>query len=597
MGRDLKGIEKLIRRTLQNEIHCSEWHNSIVLDGQVNNWSEVVTAGKLARNKGYKGVVNRIKVNGLDIPDASKPVIEDGSLEGKKIDVLVIGGGIIGTSIARELTKWNISILLVEKEEDLCMHASSRNDGMIHPGIEPRPGSKKSIFNVRGNSMYEKISKELDVEFSRCGSTVILNNRWARLGKPFIMARARKAGVKGVTLLSKEEVGKLEPNLRDVGFGAVHFDTTGIISPYKLTVAYGENAVENGAEFYFNTMVTAIEREKDEILSVKTNRGKIYPKVVINAAGVFSDHIANMAGDQFFSIHPRKGQIIILDKKKYSLLNGVVAKPILNSASKNTKGGGIVKTIDGNLLVGPDAYEQPFREDYSTDKDKIDSILSRHLPLVSKLSYADVITYFSGIRAATYEEDFIIEQSEYVKNLIHVAGIQSPGLASAPAIAAEVENIVCKVLSSLMEMKRNPHWNPNRIGIPNLSNMSLGERSKFIKSRTDYGTIICRCEEISKGEIIDAIHSPIPARTIDGIKRRIRPGMGRCQGGFCMPLIMKIIEEETEAKLSDVTKKGKNSNIIVGEIQEIYKDKSDESKDLNKHNYNGGNGGEECEGV
>ncbi|MEG1255844.1 FAD-dependent oxidoreductase [Clostridium sp.] len=586
MGRDLKGIEKSIRKTLQKEINCSEWRNSIILEGQVERWSEVITAGKLARNKGYKGVVNRITVKGLEIPDASKPILVDDALEGKRIDVLIIGGGIIGSSIARELSKWNVSILLVEKEEDLCMHTSSRNDGMVHPGIEPKPGSKRSIFNVRGNEMYSKISKELNVEFTRCGSTVLLSNKWMRLGKPFIMARANKVGVKGVTLLSQEDVRKLEPNVSDVGFGAVHFDTTGIISPYKITFAYGENAVENGAEFNFNTIVTEIEREKDKIVCVKTNRGKIYPKMVINAAGVFSDCIANMAGDQFFSIHPRKGQIIILDKKKCSLLNGVVAKPILNSASKNTKGGGIVKTIDGNLLVGPDAYEQPFREDYSTDKDKIDHILNRHLPLVSKLSYGDVITYFSGIRAATYEEDFIIEQSEYVKNLIHVAGIQSPGIAAAPAIAEEVESIACRVLSNVMEVKRNPHWNPNRIGIPNLSNMSLEERSKLIKIRPDYGTIICRCEEISKGEIIDAINSPIPARTIDGIKRRIRPGMGRCQGGFCMPLIMKIISEEAEIKLSDVTKKGKDSNIIVGESQEIY-----------MNNDKDGKGGEECEGV
>ena len=570
MSKKLKEIEKLIRKTLTKEVYCSEWHSSIVLEGEVDNWSEVVLAGRLAANKGYKGVVNRIKVKGLEIPLIKRPLIEDKALEGKKVDVLIIGGGIIGSSIARELSKWNISMLLIDKEEDLAMHTSSRNDGMVHPGIEAKPGSKRAIFNVRGNELYSKVTEELDVPFERCGSNWIFDKRWIKLVKPFVMSRAKKSGVKGVRFLSKEEMRKLEPNVLEDYQLAIHFDTTGILSPYKMTIAYGENAVENGVEVSLDTIVLSMEKEKDKIISVTTNRGKVYPKAVINAAGVFADEIANMAGDQFFTIHPRKGQIIFLDKKKGQLINSVIAKPPINLVKGNTKGGGIVKTIDGNVLIGPDAYEQPFKEDYSTNRENIDAILRRHLPLVPKFSPADVITYCAGNRAATYEEDFIIERSEYIQNMIHAAGIQSPGLASAPAIAEEIERITCKVLSEEIEVKRKEKWNPRRKGIPDLSKITLEERSKLIKKNPDYGIIICRCEEVSKGEIEDALKSPIPITTVDGIKRRVRAGMGRCQGGFCMPLVMDIIANETRKDMKAITKKGRLSNILNGDIQQGY---------------------------
>lgn len=575
MSNNLKRIEREIRKTLAKNICCSEWHSSIILEGEVDQWSEVILAGKLAANKGYKGVVNRIKVKGLEFPIIKEPLIKDKALEGKKVDVLIIGGGVIGCSIARELSKWNISILLLDKEEDLAMHTSSRNDGMVHSGIEAKPGSKKAIFNVRGNELYSKVTEELDVPFERCGSSWLFDKRWLKLIKPVIMARARKNGVKGVSFLTKEEMKGLEPNLIDDFQFAIHYETTGILSPYKMTIAFGENAVENGAEVSLNTMVQSIEKEKDKIISVTTNRGKIYPKAVINAAGLFADDIANMVGDQFFTIHPRKGHIIFIDKKKGQLISSVIAKPPINLVKGDTKGGGLVKTVEGNVLIGPDAYEQPFKEDYSTTRENIDAILRRHLPLVPKFSPADVITYCAGNRAATYEEDFIIERSEYIQNLIYAAGMQSPGLASAPAIAEEIEKITCKVLSEVIEVKKKVNWNPRRKGIPDLSKITLEERSKFIKKNPNYGIIICRCEEVSKGEIEDALKSPIPVTTVDGIKRRVRAGMGRCQGGFCMPLVMDIIANETKKDMKTITKKGRFSNILNGDIQQRYKQHAD----------------------
>lgn len=567
MSNKVKSLENELRQKVTKEIYCREWHSSIILEGETENWSEVIKAGKLAAGKGYKGVVNKLQVKGLSIPEIKKPLICDNSLEGKSPDVLVIGAGVIGSAISRELSKWNISILLIDKESDVAMHSSSRNDGMVHPGIEPKSGSKRSVFNVRGNYLYDRITKELNVHFKRCGSSLLFDKKWVKLSVPVFKAKAKKVGVPGFEFLSREEILKIEPNIPDDIVCAGHFASTGILSPYKLTIAYAENAVQNGVEISLNTIAESINREENKIISVKTNKGTVYPKAVIDAAGVYSDSIAHMAGDQFFTIHPRKGQIIFLDKKKSKLLQGVVAKPSLALMKGNTKGGGLVRTIDNNILAGPDAYEQPYKEDYSTDRNNIDDIIKKHLPLIKGLSPSDVITYCAGTRAATYEEDFIIEKSEYVENLIYAAGIQSPGLASAPAVAEEIEKLTCQVLSQYREVKRKENWNPIRKGIPDLSHMSFEERSRLIRERPDYGIIICRCEEISRGEIIDAIKSPVPVDTVDGIKRRVRAGMGRCQGGFCMPAVMDIIREETNLDMTCITKKGGNSNIAVSETK------------------------------
>lgn len=565
----LTKIKEKINKTVSKEIECREWHSAIVLEGMVTSWAKVVTAGKLAARKGYKGVVNRIEVQGLNIKKIKKPEFADKVLDKKKVDVLIIGGGIIGCAIARELSKWDISLVLVEKEEDLAMHASARNDGMIHPGLVPEPKSKKAYFNVRGNKLYSRVTEELNVKFKRPGSYILFDKWQMKLLYPLIKLRAKQNGVEGIRLLAQDELRKREPAVCKDIKGALYIPSTGVLSPYKMTVAYAENAVANGAEVFLNTVVLAINKEGNRIVSVKTNRGLIYPRIVINAAGVYSDKIAEMAGDQFFTIHPRKGEIVLLDKKKGGLLEAIFAKPSLNLLKGDTKGGGIVKTIDGNVLIGPDAYEYPYREDYSTNRENIDALLQRHLPLFPEFSKADVITYFAGIRAATYEEDFIVEKSEYVQNLIYAAGIQSPGLASAPAIAEEIEKITVNTLKKIKKVIPKKGWNPRRKGIPDLSHMSYKERKKLIKENPAYGRIVCRCEEISEGEIIDAIHSPIPVLSVDAIKRRVRAGMGRCQGGFCMPQVARIMEKETGIRMLSITKKGDSSYILVEETKKI----------------------------
>lgn len=567
MSKRCRAIERKLKKMVSKEIFCKEWHSSIVLEGKVDSWKDVISAGKLTAKKGYKGVVNKINVKGFSIPKIKEPEIKDNYIHNRHIDVLIIGGGVIGCSIARELSKWNISILLVDKEEDLAMHTSSRNDGMIHPGINPKPGTKKAYYNIRGNRMYSQITKDLDVDFKKRGSIIIFDKKFIKLFYPIFKKRAEKNGVEGLELLTKEKIKDLEPNILNDIQGGIRLPSTGILSPYKMTIAFGENAALNGVEFSLNTIVKGMKRQGQRIISVSTNRGTVYPRVVINAAGVYADKIADMADDQFFTIHPRKGEIVILDKKQGNLINHVLGMPDFFHKSKDTKGGGLIRTIEDNILVGPDAYEQPYRENYSTDRINVNNILKKHLPIVPKLSFSDSITYFSGIRAATYEEDFLIEKSEYLENMVYAAGIQSPGLASAPAIAQDIAKITCGVLLKYMKLNKKEKWNPCRKGIPELSKLNAKERNTLIKSRPDYGNIICRCEEISKGEIIDAIHSPIPVNTVDGIKRRVRAGMGRCQGGFCMPLVIDIIREETDKDALSITKKGKGSYLLMEETK------------------------------
>lgn len=583
----LKKIQKDLDQRYHHSIQCWKWRSSIVLEGTAPSWDDVVAAGALAANKGYKGVVNRVEVPGLSIPDIKKPVLSDSFLDGKHVDILVIGGGIIGCAITRELSKWDLSILLVDKEEDLAMHASSRNDGMVHPGIEPKPGSKKALYNVRGNHLYERIARELDVPFRRSGSIILFNKKWLRTLVPLFQRRARINHVEGVRFIHSREIREREPWVTEDIAGGLFIPSTAFISPYKTTIAYAENAVSNGATVSLNTIVLGMEQQDGRITAVRTNRGTVFPRIVINAAGTYADKIAAMADDQFFTIHPRKGHLAFLDKKKGYLVRSVVAMPDLGTLNSKTKGGGLVRTVDGNILVGPDAVEQPYREDYTTERENIEAILHKHLPVVPALSPADVIAYCAGVRAATYEEDFIIEASERVANLIHAAGIQSPGLASAPAIAEDIEKIALDILSKSMPVNPNPAWNPIRKGIPDLSRMTEEERNEYIRQRPAYGNIVCRCEEVSEGEIIDAIHSPIPVRTVDGIKRRVRSGMGRCQGGFCLPHVMRILHEQTGADLCEITKKGQNSCVLCAETKQItpsgplgYTDTETRQKDL-----------------
>ena len=390
----------------------------------------------------------------------------------------------------------------------------------------------------------------------------------SRVLKPLFVIKAKWMGMEGLRFLNEKEVYAHEPHLSKGVRWGVLCEQSGVASPFKMTVAYAENAIQNGVILKLNTEVLGMRLNADRIVSVQTNTGEIHAKCVVNAAGVYTDLIAQMANDRFYSIHPRKGEVILFDKKKAYLVNGILGF-IGDRSTKNTKGGGIIRTYEGNILVGPNAIETPERENYVTNMTTLKELLSQKLPQLDGLTMEDDITYFTGIRAATYKEDFIVERSKQLVNFIHVAGIQSPGFASAPGIAERVESIISGCALEVFEnnLIKKATWNPVRNPIPDLANMTLDERQKWIETRREYGEIICRCEEISKGEIVDALSSPIPVDTIDGVKRRVRAGMGRCQGSFCMPLVMEIIHEVKGIPTVSITKKSGASKIAVHETK------------------------------
>lgn len=564
MRKGLRAVQEALRRKGLGGVEAGEWRRSVVLQGRVADWDSYIAAGYAAVGHGYKGVVNDVEVAGVsDGPGyALHPGSEQQDLEGRSFDVVVIGGGVIGSAIARELTRLRISVALLEKEDDLAKHTSSRNDGMVHPGFAVRPGTQMARLNIAGNKMYAEVARDLGVRLEWPGSMVLVQRRMHLLALPVVWHRCRQNGVEGARFLSRNEVGKMEPNIIPGEQGALHFPATGVLSPYRLTIAYAENAVENGARVFLNTTVLGFDMDHGRIRTVRTNRGSLAARVVINAAGLWADRVAQYANDRFFTIHGRKGVIAILDRKTGLTQKASLAMPDFSFHSR-TKGGGLVPTIEGNILMGPTAREVPFREDYSTDPASLQTLFERHLPLNVRLKRSDVITYFAGVRPCTFEEDFVIEPSDYVSNLVHVAGIQSPGLASAPAIACEVAGMTSRMLQEIMNVLPNEQFNGKRRVPPELSKLSLEERAELIRRNPSYGHIVCRCEGVSEGEIVDALNAPVPAGSLDAIKRRVRTGMGRCQGGFCTPAIVGIMAREKGIPATAIPKREAGSELIV----------------------------------
>lgn len=574
-------------KTTFPDIQITEERGCIVLRGELNSWEDIVYAGTLAVNREkYLGVINDIKLKGYK-ETIRIPSFVDDSLEGSTPDVLVIGGGVVGCAIARELTKWKLDVMLVDKEYDVAVGASSRNDGCVHVGIDLKPWQSKLRYCTWGNSLFSDMCKDLRVPFERKGHFLIFSTRVERILAPAFKYVARKNGIKGVSYITEKRFKKVETSAPDWCRGAIYMPSGGIVSPYKLTIALAENAVTNGARVCLNTAVLDMDVEEERVVAVKTNRGTIHPRIVINAAGVFADKIAEMAGDRTFTIHPRKGTNFILDKKVgYFVRSSIARSPFSIEKSKNppktlrgkialfmgivnskshTKGGGIVHTMDNNVLVGPNAMETPDREDTTTDINSINMIYSKQVITAQEMKRSDIITYYSGVRAPTYEEDFVVRRGLHCKNIIEAAGIQSPGLTAAPAIAIDVANWAVDTLSKEESVAKNEEYNPVREYTPHLADMMDDDRDEWVKRNPDYGEIICRCEEVSKGEILDALRSPLPVYTVDAVKRRVRPGMGRCQGGFCSPLVMNIISKETGRPLSEIMKGNERSVVLFGE--------------------------------
>lgn len=570
-----EALERKLNRRLQKRfgkaVKATIEERIIQVSGHLSSWEDIVDACSMCviRKPGVH-VVNDVVLDGVSMPKMRIPKLVDQSLDGDRPDVLIIGGGISGCSIARELTKWKLKVLLVDKEADVALQASGRNDGEVHPGVDLGRGTLKQKYVVRGNRMFDQVCRDLDVPFSRCGQYVGFTDR---LAYPFIRLYAWQrrylCGVTDTRVLSGKELHRRESGLNPDFRFALYNPSAGCVCPYGLTIAYGENAVANGARVSLHTAVLGMDVSGGRIRSVSTNRGTIYPKLVINAAGVFAEDVAEMAGDRFFSIHPRKGTNSILDRKAGSLVKGISSVKKLTGNTVHTKGGGILHTVHDNLLVGPNAVETWEKENFATEQSSIDAVFEKQKLTAAGLSEKDIITYFTGVRPATFEEDFVIEKGRNTENLIHCAGIQSPGLTTAPAVAVDVAQMAVRELRKYGTVEENRTFNPRRKGIPRMKLLPEGERDRLIRENPDYGVIICRCEEISRGEILDALKSPIPAATVDGVKKRVRPGMGRCQGGFCMPLVTRIISEYLGVPVEQVRKSGEDSVICYGRTKGV----------------------------
>lgn len=566
----ISSINKRLKKEFGGRFNATLENGSVFVRGKSSDWSEIVSACQAAAKKySTTHVVNDIVYTGEQPAPTRIPSVKDDSLEGRSPDVLVIGGGISGASIARELTKWKLDVLLVDKEADLALQASGRNDGEVHPGIDLGKGSLKHKYIRRANHMYADVCRELDVPFKRVGQYVLFrNSAFKPLVALYVFWRKYHDGIEDTKLISGEELMRREPKLTHDTKFAMYNPSAGCVCPYGLTIAYAENAVQNGAQVSLDTAVLSMEVSAHQIINVTTNRGVIHPKIVINAAGVFAEDIAAMADDRFFSIHPRRGTNSILDQKAGAYMHSVASiKDISVHGKTHSKGGGILHTVHDNLLVGPDAVETVEKENTETRAESIKTVFDKQTQTMPELSQRDIITYFTGVRAPTFEEDFILEAGRNTRNLIHVAGIQSPGLTTAPAVAVDMAELAVDMLGKSKTVEKNNNYNPIRKGVPVLREMDDETREKMIAENPDYGEIICRCEQISKGEILDALKSPICVPTVDGIKKRIRPGMGRCQGGFCSPLVTKIIAEFLGVPLSEVRKSSAESVITYGETK------------------------------
>ncbi|WP_026651920.1 NAD(P)/FAD-dependent oxidoreductase [Butyrivibrio proteoclasticus] len=470
-------------------------------------------------------------------------------------DVIIIGAGVSGSAVARELSKYDISTCVLEKCEDVCEGTSKANSAIVHAGFDAEEGSLMAKLNVRGNEMMDQLSKDLDIPFKRNGSMVVCVHKDALDGLKELYDRGVANGVKGLKILSREEALEMEPNLSDNVEGALYAPTGGIICPFELTIAMAENANMNGVEFRFNTEVEDIKKGDDGFWHIRTNNGEYVSRYVVNAAGVYADKIHNMVSADKMHIIERRGDYCLLDKE----VGGYVSHTIFPQPTKYGKGVLVTPTVHGNLLVGPTAIDIENKEGTATTAMGLNEVTAKASENVKNLPMRNVITSFAGLRAHLERHEFVIEEVKDAPCFIDVAGIESPGLSASPAIGEMVGNM----LKEKMGLKEKADWIGTRKGVIKTEGLSIEERNELIKKNPAYGTIVCRCESVTEGEILDAIHRPLGARSLDGVKRRTRAGMGRCQAGFCSPRTMEILHRELGIPYEKITKSGGNSAIVL----------------------------------
>lgn len=472
--------------------------------------------------------------------------------------VVIIGGGIIGTSVARELSRYKLDVLLLEAEAEVGWGTTKANSGIVHGGFHEEPGTLKAKYCFAGNQMYPQLCADLNVCFEQNGILMVGRTEEEMETVREYYQRGLERGVK-LQMLSKEELLQQEPNLDPEIAGALFAPEGGAVMPFELAAALMENAVENGVNYKVNTEVVGAWTEGKKKY-VETAEEVIAADYVVNAAGLYSDEIARMFGDDYFSIKPRKGEEYIFDLS----VKDVVKSTIFPVPGKISKGILVIPTAAGNLMMGPTGDNVDDKEDLGTSQDGFDRVFAGAKSLVPSLDSRKIIAQFAGVRAASDRGDFIVELSPNVPGLIHLAGMESPGLTAAPAIAADVPRLLGE---AGLQLERKVDFNPRREGVVRFHALSRQEQDALVKKDPSFARIICRCESITEGEIVDAIHRG--ARTLDGIKFRVRAGAGRCQGGFCQPLITQIISRELGIPVTAVTKAGPGSEQVKYVAKEL----------------------------
>lgn len=474
-------------------------------------------------------------------------------------DAVIIGGGAVGCAIARYLSQYKLNICLLERGEDVCVGTSKANSAIVHAGFDAMPGTKKAEFNVRGSQMMEALSRELDFSYRRNGALVLCFDEKDMLHLRELHQRGKKNHVKGLEILWGEALRKKEPALSDRVYAALYAPTSAIVCPFGMTVALAENAAANGCEFRFNSCVESVERGGDHFV-LHTAAGDVESRIVISAAGVYGDEIHNQLCENKIKITARRGEYCLLDKKD----GGIVRHTVFQLPGVLGKGVLVSPTVHGNLIIGPTATDQGDKDETATTAEGLSYATTLAANSVPGLPMRDVITSFSGLRAHIAEgaSDFIIGES--ADGFFEAAGIESPGLSSAPAIGEYLADTVAKKLGA----KKKENFIATRKDIPHLREKPFEERAALVAKNPAYGNIVCRCEEISEGEIVEAIHRNPGAKSLDGIKRRVRAGMGRCQGGFCSPVVMEILSRELGVPQTDLTKFGGASRIVTGTTKE-----------------------------
>ena len=475
-------------------------------------------------------------------------------------DVAIIGAGVIGCAIARELSKYQVKACVIERDEDVCCGTSKANSAIVHAGFDATPGTLKAKLNVRGNEMMEQLANDLDFPFRRNGSLVVCTKEQNPDGLNVLLKKGQANGVPKLRILERDELIQMEPNLADDVCCALYAPTGAIVCPFHLTMAFAENAYTNGVEFFLNTQVTNIEKTEYGY-HIYAGDQTIETRTVVNAAGVYADVFNNMVSSDKLHIIARKGEYMLLDKTA----GNHVSHTIFQLPGKMGKGVLVTPTVHGNLLVGPTAVDVENKEGINTTAEGLDSLCKAAALSVKNVPFRQVITSFAGLRAHETKGDFIIGEAADAEGFFNAAGIESPGLSSAPAIG----EMIAQMIAEKLALCEKPDFVGTRKGILHPDTLSMDERNQLIKDQPAYGNIICRCEMISEGEILDAIHRPLGARSLDAIKRRTRAGMGRCQAGFCSPKTMEILQREIPMSMLEITKNGGKSRYIVGRNKEI----------------------------